>query len=159
MTGASSIRLLICLALCLSVGLLSGSVTSPEIPTWYASLVKPSWTPPNWVFPVVWNILYVMMAVSLWLLWGCTGEPRAIRTAVVLFFLQLALNAIWSPVFFVLHHTKAALVIIAIMAIAIAATIVAAWRPHRIAAMLLVPYLAWVLYAASLNAGIVLLNP
>jgi tryptophan-rich sensory protein len=111
------------------------------------------------VFPVVWNILYVMMAVCLWLLWSSTCEPRAIRTAVVLFFLQLALNAIWSPVFFVLHHTKAALVIIAIMAIAIAATIVAAWQPHRIAAMLLVPYLAWVLYAASLNAGIVVLNP
>jgi tryptophan-rich sensory protein len=153
------IRLLVCLALCLGVGFAGGSVTYPEIPTWYASLVKPSWTPPNWTFPLVWNILYTMMAVSLWLLWERGRNAVVTRTAIILFVVQLVLNAAWSPVFFALHQTRVALAIIVLMAIAIAATIVAAWLTQRVAALLLIPYLAWVLYAASLNAGIVVLNP
>lgn len=158
MTGRSIIRLLVCLALCLGVGFASGSVTYPEIPTWYASLVKPSWTPPNWAFPLVWNILYTIMGISLWLLWDRGRDAAATRTAIILFLVQLILNAAWSPVFFALHQTRAALAIIVMMVIAIAATIVAAWRTQRVAAWLLIPYLAWVVYAASLNAGIVALN-
>jgi tryptophan-rich sensory protein len=158
MTGRSFLRLIGCLALCLGVALASGSVTYPEIPTWYASLSKPSWTPPNWVFPLVWSVLYVMMGVSLWLLWDRAADTGRRRTAITLFLLQLALNAAWSPVFFGLHHTRAALVIIVLLAAAIAATILAAWRTQRVAAWLLAPYLAWVVYAATLNAGIVTLN-
>jgi translocator protein len=158
MSGRSIFRLLVCLALCLGVGFVSGSVTYPEIPTWYASLVKPSWTPPNWAFPLVWNILYTMMGFSLWLLWDRGGQVAATRTAIILFVVQLMLNAAWSPVFFALHQTQAALAIIVLMAIAIAASIVSAWRSQRVAAWLLIPYLAWVLYATSLNAGIVALN-
>jgi benzodiazapine receptor len=154
----SIMRLIGCLALCLGVGFVAGIVTAPEIPTWYAALVKPSWTPPNWAFPVVWNILYAMMGVSLWLLWDRGHAGRARNTAIVLFLVQLALNAAWSPVFFALHQTRAALAIIILMAIAIAATIAAAWPVQRLAAWLLVPYLAWVLYATSLNIGIVALN-
>ena len=155
----SAIRLLACLALCLAVGVLGGLVTYPEIPTWYASLNKPSWTPPNWAFPVAWNILYAMMALSLWLLWDRTPESGARSSAIVLFCVQLALNAAWSPVFFGLHQTRFALAIIIVLAIAIAMTIVSAWRINKLAAILLVPYLAWVAYAATLNAGIVILNP
>jgi tryptophan-rich sensory protein len=158
MTRPSIIRLVVCLALCLGVGFVSGGVTAAEIPTWYASLTKPSWTPPNWAFPVVWNILYAMMGVSLWLLWDRSTDAPARRTAITLFLLQVALNAAWSPVFFGLHQTRWALAIIVVMSITIAATIVAAWRPQRIAAWLLIPYLAWVVYATSLNAGIVMLN-
>ncbi len=158
MTARSIIRLLACLALCLGVGFASGSVTYPEIPPWYASLVKPSWTPPNRAFPLVWNILYGMMGISLWLLWDRGRDAAAKRTALTLFVVQLMLNAAWSPVFFALHQTRAALAIIMMMVIAIAATIVAAWRTQRVAAWLLIPYLAWVLYATSLNAGIVALN-
>ena len=158
MTGRSIIRLLVCLALCPGVGFASGSVTYPEIPTWYASLVKPSWTPPNWSFPLVWNILYTMMGVSLWLLWDRGSNAAVTRTAIILFVVQMVLNAAWSPVFFALHQTRVALAIIVLMAIAIAATIVAAWRTQRVAASLLIPYLAWVIYATSLNAGIVVLN-
>jgi len=155
----SAIRLLACLALCLAVGVLGGLVTYPEIPTWYASLNKPSWTPPNWAFPVAWNILYAMMALSLWLLWDRTPESGARSSAIVLFCVQLALNAAWSPVFFGLHQTRFALAIIIALTIAIAMTIVSAWRINKLAAILLVPYLAWVAYAATLNAGIVILNP
>jgi translocator protein len=154
----SAIRLLACLALCLAVGVLGGLVTYPEIPTWYASLNKPSWTPPNWAFPVVWNILYAMMALSLWLLWDRTPERGARSSAIVLFCVQLALNAAWSPVFFGLHQTRFALAIIIALTIAIAMTMVSAWRINKPAAMLLVPYLAWVAYASTLNAGIVVLN-
>jgi benzodiazapine receptor len=158
MKGRSTIRLIGCLALCLGVATINGSVTYPEIPTWYASLTKPSWTPPDWVFPLVWSFLYVTMGISLWLLWDRAADTASRRLAIALFFVQLALNAAWSPVFFGLHQMRAALVIIVLLVVAIAATIVAAWRTQRMAAWLLVPYLAWVVYATTLNAGLVVLN-
>lgn len=152
-------KLIVCLVVCFGVAYLGARATYPEIPTWYASLAKPGWTPPNWAFPVVWNILYALMAVSAWLVWDRAPPGRAKTTALTLFVIQLALNAAWSPVFFALHQTRIALGIIIALAIAIAATIVAMWRVNRTAAVLLVPYLAWVSYATSLNAGIVALNP
>jgi translocator protein len=158
MRGRSFLRLIGCLALCMGVAAISGCVTYPEIPTWYASLTKPSWTPPNWVFPVVWNVLYPLMGLSLWLLWDRAGASPGRRSAVTLFLLQLALNAAWSPTFFALHQTRAALILAIVLAAVVAATIAAAWTTLRIAAWLLVPYLLWVLYAISLNAGIAVLN-
>ena len=104
-------------------------------------------------------MLYVMMAVSVWLLWERAAEGPAKFKAVVLFAVQLVLNAAWPPVFFALHQIRFALVIISVLALAIAATIAAAWRVQRMAAMLLVPYLVWVIYATALNAAIVVLNP
>ena len=100
-----------------------------------------------------------MMAVSIWLLWERAAEGPAKFRAVVLFAVQLVLNAAWPPVFFALHQIRLALVIISGLAIAIAATIAAAWHVHRLAALLLVPYLLWVIYAPVLNAGIVVLKP
>jgi tryptophan-rich sensory protein len=158
MTGRSFFRLIGCLGLCLSVAIASGSVTYPEIPTWYAALTKPSWTPPNWLFPLVWSVLYPTMGVTLWLLWDRAPDTASRRAAITLFLLQLVLNAAWSPVFFGLHQARAALIIIVLLAAAIAATIVAAWRAQRTAAWLLGPYFAWVVYATTLNAGIVALN-
>ncbi len=159
MTAPSLIRLALCLALCLGIGFTAGMVTAPEIPTWYASLEKPSWTPPNWAFPVVWNILYALMGVSLWLLWDRPDHPIAARKAIALFFVQLALNFAWSPAFFWLHRPVEALAIIALLALAIAATIAFALKAQRTAGLLLVPYLVWICYATTLNAGIVALNP
>lgn len=159
MTPASYFRLTACLALCLMVGGVTGRVTAVEIPTWYAGLVKPSWSPPNFAFPVVWTLLYVLMGISLWLLWE-RGRPGPARTkAIQMFFFQLALNAAWSPVFFKAHEVFVAVVIIMFLNVAIAATIVCAWSAQRTAAWLLAPYLAWVLYATTLNAGILALNP
>ena len=100
----------------------------------------------------------MMMGVSLWLLWDRAADTARRRAAITLFFLQLVLNAAWSPVFFGLHHTLRALAVIVLLAAAIAATILTAWRTQRMAAWLLVPYLAWVVYATTLNAGIVALN-
>jgi tryptophan-rich sensory protein len=99
------------------------------------------------------------MGVSFWLLWERANDPVAARKAIALFLLQLALNAAWSPVFFLLHRPVEALVIIAALAISIAATIAFALKAQRTAGWLLVPYLAWVSYATTLNAGIVALNP
>jgi translocator protein len=159
MAASSILRLILCLALCLAVGGVTGSVTASEIPTWYAQLNQPSWTPPNWSFGVVWTVLYVLMGIALWLLWE-RGAPGPARTAAIgLFFLQLALNAAWSPVFFSLHQTRVALAIIVALVVVLAVLIGYAWRVQRTAAWLLVPYLAWVSYATTLNAGIVALNP
>ena len=126
---------------------------------WYASLAKPAWTPPTWVFGPAWTILYAMMAVAAWRLWRRLGaRPRESRRALVLFAVQLALNLSWTPVFFGMQRPDLALVVILFLWVAIAATIVAAWKACKTAAALLVPYLAWVTFATALNADIWRLN-
>jgi benzodiazapine receptor len=159
MTISSAVRLLACLALCFAVATAGAMITRPEIPTWYAALAKPSWTPPNWAFPVAWNILYALMAVSLWLLWerAREGVPNANR-AIGLFMLQLGLNAAWSPVFFAFHALSAALAILVALVLVLAATIWTSAGVDRVAAWLLAPYFAWIVYAASLNGAIVAAN-
>lgn len=155
----SALRLVACFALCFAVAATGAYVTRPEIPTWYATLAKPSWTPPTWVFPVAWNALYALMAISLWRLWeGARGNVVGAGRAIGLFLVQLALNAAWSPVFFGLHAILTGLAIIVALSIVLSATIVAAYRVDRLSAWMLVPYLAWILYATSLNAGIAVLN-
>jgi tryptophan-rich sensory protein len=154
----SSGRLLLCLLLCLGIGFTAGIVTQPEIPTWYASLAKPAWTPPRAAFPIVWTLLYILMAVALWRLWDRHEASPARREALVFFFVQLALNAAWSPVFFALHATTVALGIIIALVVAIIGAVVTAGRVDRGAAYLLLPYLVWAAYATTLNAGIVAMN-
>ena len=124
---------------------------------WYAALRKPSWNPPAWIFGPVWTALYTMMAVSAWLVWK-RGGFAAQRKPLVLFLVQLALNALWTPLFFGFHLTGLAFVEIILMWLAIAATIAAFHKVHRPAAWLLVPYLAWVGFAAVLNGTLWRLN-
>ncbi len=127
---------------------LLGAVFMPG--EWYATLRKPPWNPPGWIFGPVWTALYTMMAVAAWLVWK-RGGFAAQRRPLMLFLVQLALNAVWTPLFFGLHWTGVALVEIVLLWLAIAATI-AAFRPvSRVAAWLLAPYLAWVSFAAVLN--------
>lgn len=130
----------------------SGAFFSPG--EWYASLNKPSFNPPPWVFGPVWTALYAMMGVSAWLVWRC----RDARRPLALWLLQLAFNAAWTPVFFGLHRMDIALVIIIAMWLAILATILAFRRHSRAAALLLVPYLLWVGFATALNAALWRLN-
>ena len=158
MKTLSFFRLVIAVGLCLGVGAVGSIATTPKIPTWYAGLAKPSWTPPDAAFPIAWTTLYVLMAVALWRLWQLHAPSPARRNALLLFFVQLSLNAIWSPVFFGMEAIGLALAVILVLWVAIAATIVACARIDRIAAWLLAPYLAWVSYAISLNAGIFALN-
>jgi translocator protein len=124
---------------------------------WYAALRKPTWNPPAWIFGPVWTALYTMMAVAAWLVWKCGGFA-AQRRPLVLFLVQLALNALWTPLFFGHHLTGLAFAEIILMWLAIAATIAAFRQVHRPAAWLLVPYLAWVGFAAVLNGALWWLN-
>ena len=154
----SGVRLVVSLLMCLGVGIAESFVTRPEIPTWYATLAKPSWTPPPVAFPIVWTILYVLMAISFWRLWESEARSSDRTKAMIWFVVQLLLNAAWSPFFFSLHATATALVIILALSLAIGVTILFASRVDRFAAGLLVPYLVWVVYACSINAGVVFLN-
>lgn len=122
---------------------------------WYAELTKPSWTPPNWVFGPVWSVLYVMIAIAGWLAWRAEG----VSTSVWIWLVALVANGSWTFLFFGQHQIGLALVCISILFVAIVGFIVAAWRSARVAAWLFVPYLVWVGYATSVNAGTWVLNP
>lgn len=124
---------------------------------WYARLAKPSWTPPSWLFGPVWTLLYVLMAVAAWLVWKDRGFAGA-RVALVLYGVQLALNAAWSWLFFGLQRPGLAFAEILVLWIAILATLIAFWRHRALAGALLVPYLAWVSFATALNLAIWRLN-
>lgn len=125
--------------------------------TWYELLQKPSWTPPNWVFPVVWPILYVLMGISAWLLWK-KEAISSYQTEFTWFFVQLILNALWSWIFFGMEHIATGLAEILLLWVAIAFTVLLFWRRDRIAGFLLIPYLLWVSYASALNFAIWQLN-
>ncbi len=133
-------------------------VTEPSIPTWYAGLEKPDFTPPNWAFPVAWTLLYALMAVALWRILSLPTHRPGRSGAIMAFFVQLALNCLWSFAFFGAHSPVAGLIVIVALIVAILATIRAFWPLDRPAALLLVPYLAWVLFATALNGAIWQLN-
>ena len=141
------------------VGYAAHLVTMPQIDTWYATaVIKPSFTPPDWVFGPVWGVLYLTIAVSAWLVWRETGWPGA-QTPWAYWVIQLALNLGWPFLFFGLHRTGWAFAEIVVLFVAIAATIRAFHRFSPLAAWLLVPYLAWTGYAGALNFAIWRLNP
>lgn len=125
--------------------------------TWYALLQKPGWTPPNWVFPVVWPILYVLMGIAAWLAWQ-QRESRLTERTFIVFFLQLILNAVWSWLFFGLHWIAFALAEIILLWISITVTALLFNQKNSLAGWLLLPYLVWVSYACALNFAIWRLN-
>ena len=124
---------------------------------WYASITKPTWNPPNWIFGPVWTTLYIMMAVAVWLVWQRGGWKQQ-RKALTLYLVQWALNALWTPLFFGLQRPGLAFAGILFLLAAILATIAAFWRVKRTAAILLIPYVLWVSFAAVLNFTIWRLN-
>lgn len=141
---------MVCLISCFGAGAIGGVFTQSSIATWYAQLIKPELSPPNWVFAPVWNVLYFLMAIALYRLL-ISGERQGRRLALALFVVQLLLNIIWSAVFFGLHSPGGGLVVIAFLVLAIGATMVWGRRVSKVAALLLVPYLGWVCFAAYLN--------
>ena len=153
--ATSAAVLLGLLLLCFAVAGAGGFATAEGVRTWYPTLDKPPWTPPNWLFGPVWTVLYAAMAVAAWNVWR-QAEPA--RGALGLWALQLVLNAGWSPLFFGLQRLDLALVDIAALWLAIAATIAAFWTHSRLSAGLLVPYLVWVSYAGALNFRLWQLN-
>ena len=124
---------------------------------WYAGLQKPSWNPPPWIFGPVWSALYVMMAVAAWSVWRRGGFGRN-RGPLLLFLLQLLLNALWSPLFFGLRLPGLALVDLVLLWVVLFVTLIRFWKVNTFAGALLVPYLAWVTFAGMLNLTLWLLN-
>jgi benzodiazapine receptor len=155
--GEIVMALVLWLLLCVGGGALVGLTSASGDTVWYQSLSKPAWNPPSWVFGPVWTTLYAMIGVAAWRVWqrgGWASHAPALR----LFLLQLALNFTWSYVFFTFQQLDLALVHIIVLWGCIALTIRRFARIDRLAAWLLVPYLAWVTYASSLNAAIAVLN-
>ena len=148
-----AVALAIFLAVCLGTAGLGAAVTNLSVGDWYASLAKPSWNPPNWVFGPVWTALYLGMAVAVWLVWRKQGLAGA-RLPLLLFALQLFFNAAWSALFFGLRNPGLALIEIGLLWLAILATMVAFRRVSPWAAAMLAPYLAWVSFATALNGAI-----
>ena len=124
---------------------------------WFAALKKPAWNPPSWIFGPVWTALYAMMAAAAWLVWQRGGWKEQ-RKPLLIFLAQLALNAVWTALFFGLHRPGVAFAEIVLLWLAIVATLVAFRPVNRTAAWLLVPYLAWVSFAAVLNGTLWRLN-
>ena len=151
------ISFIIFILLCLIVQIVGSLWTRETVLTWYPTLIKPSWTPPDWIFGPVWSCLYLMIAVSGWLMYRAEySQKRAV--ALMLYGSQLALNFIWSFLFFSLQSPILGLIDIILLCLFISLTIIKAWPVSRLASILLIPYLLWVLYATSLNVGIWLLN-
>ena len=140
--------------LCLLVGAAGGSLTAEAVRHWYPSLTAPPLTPPSWVFAPVWTALYIDIGVAAWLVWLRPGSFAALRV----WGWQLAANAAWPAAFFGLRNPALGLIVIALMLVLTAATIIAFYRRRRVAAWLMMPYLAWSLFATYLNAGFWWLN-
>ncbi|HBK06935.1 MAG TPA: tryptophan-rich sensory protein [Acetobacteraceae bacterium] len=142
------------IGLCLLDGVVGGAMTARAVHTWYPTLHAPPGTPPNWVFAPIWTALYVMIGTAGWLVWKRLGAARPVR----LWGWQLAANALWAPAFFGLHSPRLAMGVMIILLVLIGLTIRSFHRVRRSAAILMLPYAAWCVYAAYLNAGFVLLN-
>src|SRR4051794_1443800 len=152
------VGLVVSLVLVAVVAGVGGLATASAVDSWYRTIEKPPWNPPDGVFGPVWTILYVAMAVAAWLVAREGLEQRPVRTALIAYGVQLALNLAWTLVFFGLESPLGGLVIIAALLVALVVTIVRFRPVSPVAALLLVPYVAWVAFAASLNVAIVALN-
>ena len=149
--------LIVSLLVCLAAGGLGAMATTPEIDGWYRTIEKPLWNPPDAVFGPVWTTLYIMMAISAWLVWR-TDKAKASKLPLSFFSVQLLLNVGWSWIFFHFHQLGWAFAEIIVLWLAIVATTLAFFRVSKLAGALMVPYLAWVSFASVLNFAIWRLN-
>lgn len=149
--------LFLLIALCLAVEVLGGLFTQSSVTTWYPSIAKPSWTPPSFVFGPVWTLLYLMMALAIWLIWKTPATPLRSR-AYKLFGAELFVNFIWSPLFFGLHSPLYGMIDIILLWALLVPTILTFYQLRPLSAYLLLPYLIWTTYAGALNIAIWYLN-
>ena len=157
------------IAINVAVSALGGWATAASVGTWYQTLAKPAFNPPNWIFAPVWSALYLMIAIAGWRVWRrgdgeasggveASGAMREVRLALIVYAVQIALNLSWSFVFFGARLIGPALAVIAALLAAILANAFLFWRIDRAAGALLVPYAAWVAFATLLNAALWRLN-
>ncbi len=150
--------LIFSIAVCLGAGVVGSFFTISAIPTWYATLHKPIFSPPNWVFGPVWTLLYILMGIALYKIVTSRKSQESSR-AIRLFIIQLILNTLWSIIFFGLHNPVLAFVDIVALWITIVLTMQAFYKINKVAGNLLIPYILWVSFATILNVAIVILNP
>ena len=154
-------RILIVVVTCLAIGYFSGMATQSSIKTWFPTLIKPSFNPPNWVFAPVWSMLYIMMGIAAGLVWNrmeASKDKELVKKSLVFFAIQLGLNALWSVLFFGLRNPMLALIEIVLLWLMIYETYIKFGKIDKIAGYLFLPYLAWVSFASILNASIWWLN-
>ncbi len=155
---STTVSLLIAVALPQLAGILGAWATASSVESWYPTLTKPWFTPPNWLFAPAWITLYLLMGIASWMIWRQGFDQRAVRWALGVYGLQLLLNAGWSPAFFGAQSLGLGLAVIIPLWLAIVATIVLFWRIVPLAGALLIPYLGWVTYATALNLRLWQLN-
>lgn len=151
-------KLSVSILVCELVGILSTPFTIASIPTWYAGLIKPPFSPPNWLFGPVWTILYFLMGIAAYFIWKKGLKNKKVKIALKYFLIQLLLNFIWSPLFFGLHLPLLALFDICILLVMIVMTMKQFRGISKPAFYLFIPYLLWVSFATLLNLSIVILN-
>ncbi len=156
--GRAAVAYIVAIVGCELVGVLAGIATVPAIPTWYAGLAKPAWTPPGWVFGPVWTTLYALMGIAAARVWLRHRNTHPGRASLALFAVHLGLNAAWSFLFFGLRSPGLGLGEIVVLWATLAVLVAWWWRLERVAAVLLLPYVAWASFAAVLNAAIWRLN-
>ncbi|MEK7647491.1 MAG: TspO/MBR family protein [Patescibacteria group bacterium] len=151
-------KLIISIATCEAVGILGSIFTASSVDTWYSTLARPAFAPPNWIFGPVWTTLFALMGIAAFLVWREGMHRRAVRVALGVGAVHLLLNFLWSLIFFGLRNPGLAFIEIIILWLAILATMIAFARVSRAAAWLLVPYIVWVSFAAYLNYSIWIAN-
>jgi len=150
------IAFVVFVVVCYAAAAIGGLATAGSVSSWFQSLKRPSFQPPDWVFGPIWTLLYGLMAVAAWLVYLKVGRLRS--APMMLFAIQLVLNVAWSVIFFGLHRPGLAVIDIALLLAAILATAIAFWRVSRPAGALMLPYLGWVMFASVLNVSIWRLN-
>jgi tryptophan-rich sensory protein len=147
------------IAACYGAGAFGSLFTVSKIPTWYVTLEKPAYTPPNAVFMPVWFTLYALMGIAVFLIWRRGLQTEGVKSSFILFWVQLVLNALWSLVFFGYESIIGGFAIILTLGVILLITIIKFSRISKVAGGLLIPYISWIGIASSLNAGILILNP
>lgn len=152
-------KIVVCVSACLILGFGSGQVTKMSLLSWYPTLIKPSFNPPNWAFPVAWTALFIMMGIAAGLVWNYIDKKNeAVKNALLFFGIQLILNVLWSILFFGIQNPFLALIEIVVLWLIIYETFIKFSKIDRLAGNLLIPYLIWVGFAMILNGSIWWLN-
>ena len=153
------VKLVVSIVVCQCAGLIGSVFTAPAIPTWYAALEKPPFTPPSWLFAPAWVTLYLLIGIAAFLVWKRGLHERETRIALIIFLVQLILNSLWSVAFFGMKSPLFGLIVIIVLWLAILLTILWFFRISKAAGILLIPYILWVSFATALNIAILTLNP
>ncbi|MFA5126869.1 MAG: TspO/MBR family protein [Patescibacteria group bacterium] len=159
MSKQNFVKLIISIALCLLAGVLGSIFTTPQINTWYATLIKPIWSPANNWFGPVWTLLFILMGVAAYYIWEeIPNRAKAAKSALLIFYIHLLANTLWSFLFFGLNNPGLGFIWIIILWLLILITMIKFWQVKKLAALILLPYLFWVSFAAYLNFVIWRLN-